>query len=102
MGINFACQEHLIAPTCNRFADQFLSPAFTVHLSGINEGRTKVETEPQCFDFFSAGRTVLAHMPSPLTESRYELTGWQCDCCHADCKFLDQLVVSRNKTQSPR
>ncbi len=29
-GDKLLCQERLIAPTCNRFADQFLSPAFAV------------------------------------------------------------------------
>jgi hypothetical protein len=91
MGINFACQEHLVAPARDRFADQLLSPALAIHLSGINQGRTKIETEPERFDFFNAGPTVLAHVPSPLTESRYALTGWQCDCPHADLHFLQIL-----------
>src|SRR4029077_11067632 len=88
VGIDFADQERLVTSALNRFADQFLSPALAIHLSSINEARPKIEPEPQRFDLFRADRTVLAHMPSPLAESRHALTGWQCDFPHEDLDLL--------------
>ena len=72
VGIDFGDQERLVTSALNRFADQFLSPALAIHLSSINEARTKIETEPQ--RFVSSARIArfspICQVPWPKADTR--------------------------------
>jgi hypothetical protein len=63
MWINFAHDERLVATAANRFANQALGAAFSVHLSGIDQSGAKIQREPKGGDFLRLCPSIIAHPP---------------------------------------
>src|SRR5262245_11849878 len=94
MRVNFAYQEHLIAPTHNRFADEFFSATLSIHFGSVNQCNPEVEAKAKRGYLFLACSLMLSDHPSAQAESRHKLARWKCDCLHlhspsSHCKGYD-------------
>src|SRR5262245_22428821 len=82
MRVNLAYQKHLIAPTHDRFADEFFRAPLSIHFGSVNQCSPEVEPKPKRGDHFLACSLVLSDHPSAQAKSRHELARWKCDCLH--------------------
>lgn len=70
MGIDLADQEHLVTPSLDGPADDFLRTAVGIHLGGIEQRHAEIETGLQAGDLVLGAGGILSHIPCALAERR--------------------------------
>ena len=68
--IDLADQENAVALALDRLGDDFLGPAFGVHLGGVDQRHAEIDAEAQGIGLPLRVRGAFAHVPGALAESR--------------------------------
>ncbi len=66
--IDLADQEDLLADPGQRLAQQALGLAFAVHLSGVDQGHSQFDAQPEGGHLLAALALAFAHTPSSLAQ----------------------------------
>ncbi len=74
---HFGDQEHVVAATIQRVADQLLGRAVAVHLARLDQGHAEIEPELERRHFGIPVLGILAQACGPLPEHRNRLAEWK-------------------------
>ena len=73
--IDLADQKYFVTPAANRFANQLLGGALTVHLGGIDQRHPQIDPALKRSKLVGSPALVLAHIPRTKAERRYLACG---------------------------
>src|SRR5262245_9849820 len=100
MRINFRNYKELSALSLDRFADDFLCSAVTVHLCSVDQAHPKLDSQTEGH-FPGAGDSAFSHPPRALAKCGDKLAIGQCDRSHLN-SIESEKAGSRKDTARVR
>lgn len=80
VGQDLADKEHLVAPSFDRFTDDFLGTAIGIHFRRVDDGHAEIEAGAQACGLLGHRRLAFAHMPGTEAERRDLSSAGKGDC----------------------
>src|SRR5947208_3546308 len=80
----------------DRFGNDLLRPAITVHLRSVNQAHAKLDSQTQRRDFSGTSALGFAHAPRALPEQRNALAVRECDGSHLNSTAFGKRESGRN------